>query len=266
MEIAMLGTGYAMAENCYNTCFALVNGEEALLVDAGGGNQIFQQLTSAKVPYENIKAMFITHAHTDHILGAIWMIRKLAALIHKKKHEGNFHIYCHDEAADTLVQICKLTLPAKFIREFGETIHIHKVQEDDQAEAAGMKLTFFDIRSTKLKQFGFQAILPDQKRLACLGDEPYNPACRQYVEKADWLLCEAFCRYEDRDIFHPYEKHHSTVLDAAKTAEELGIKNLLLYHTEEKSLSTRKESYTAEAQSVFNGNVFVPYDLERITL
>lgn len=266
MEIVMLGTGYAMAERCYNTCFALVNGEEAMLVDAGGGNQIFQQLAASNISYGSIRAMFITHAHTDHILGAIWIIRKIAALIHKKQHPRNFQIYCHDEAAETLIKICQLTLPAKFIREFDSTIFIHRVQEGEKAEAVGLQLTFFDIRSTKLKQFGFQAILPDQRTLACLGDEPYNPACRQYVEKADWLLCEAFCRYEDRETFHPYEKHHSTVLDAGKVANELGVSNLLLYHTEDKSLSTRKANYTAEAQSVFNGNVFVPDDLERIKL
>jgi len=266
MEIVMLGTGYAMAENCYNTCFTLVNEEEVLLVDAGGGNQIFQQLASAKIPYQNIKAMFITHAHTDHILGAIWMIRKLAALIHKKSYAAPFHIYCHDQAADALLQICRLTLPAKFIREFGETIILHTVEEGDKALAAGMELTFFDIHSTKLKQFGFQAILPDGRKLACLGDEPYNPECRRFVEHSDWLLCEAFCRYEDRETFHPYEKHHSTVRDAGTIANKLGVKNLLLYHTEEKSLSTRKERYTAEAQSVFGGNVFVPDDLERIKL
>lgn len=262
----MLGTGYAMAENCYNTCFALVNGNEAMLVDAGGGNQIFQQITAARLPYENIKAMFVTHAHTDHILGAVWMVRKMAALIHKKMHEGNFHIYCHDEAADALLQICRLTLPSKFIREFDTTIFVHVVQEGDQATAAGMRLTFFDIHSTKMKQFGFEAVLPDQKRLACLGDEPYNPACRHFVEKADWLLCEAFCRYEDRDTFHPYEKHHSTVLDAGRVASQLEVKNLVLYHTEEKNLAERKESYTAEAKNHFNGNIFVPDDLERIKL
>ncbi|MBO4805726.1 MAG: MBL fold metallo-hydrolase [Paludibacteraceae bacterium] len=266
MEIVMLGTGYAMAERCYNTCFALVNGEEALLVDAGGGNQIFGQLAKAGIPYENIRAMFITHAHTDHILGAIWLVRKMAALIHKKSYTPPFHIYCHDEAADALLQICRLTLPAKFIREFGETIILHTVGEGDTASVAGMELTFFDIHSTKLKQFGFRSLLPDGKRLACLGDEPYNPECRRFVENSDWLLCEAFCRYEDREIFHPYEKHHSTVRDAGTIAGKLGVKNLLLYHTEDRSLDSRKESYTAEAKSVFDGNVYVPYDLERIKL
>ena len=49
----------------------------------------------------------------------------------------------------------------------------------------------------------------------------------------DWLLHEAFCLESEADIFHPYEKHHSTVADASKLAEELHVKNLLLYHTED---------------------------------
>ena len=66
--------------------------------------------------------------------------------------------------------------------------------------------------------------------------------------------------YEDRDRFKPYEKHHSTAMDASKLAESLGVKNLILYHTEDKTLSTRKERYTKEAKEYFSGNVYVPDD------
>ena len=86
------------------------------------------------------------------------------------------------------------------------------------------------------------------------------------MEGADWLLSEAFCLYEDRERFQPYEKNHSTVLDAARLAEELNVKNLILYHTEDKTLESRHERYTAEAESVFHGRVFVPDDLEWIEL
>ena len=67
-------------------------------------------------------------------------------------------------------------------------------------------------------------------------------------------------------IFHPYEKSHSTVKDAAITAERLGVKNLLLYHTEDKNIADRKSLYLAEGRKYFNGNIFVPDDLETIEL
>jgi ribonuclease Z len=127
-------------------------------------------------------------------------------------------------------------------------------------------LQFFDIASTKMKQFGFRAVLPDGQNLVCLGDEPYNPICAPYLKQVDWLLSEAFCLYSDREVFSPYEKHHSTALDAGKLAEELQVKNLVLYHTEDQNLEVRKEKYTAEAVSQFSGRVFVPDDLERIIL
>ena len=59
---------------------------------------------------------------------------------------------------------------------------------------------------------------------------------------------EAFCLHSESDIFNPYEKHHSTVKDACEKAEALGIKNLLLYHTEDKNLANRKKLYMQEGQ------------------
>ena len=49
-------------------------------------------------------------------------------------------------------------------------------------------------------------------------------------------------------------------------AEELGVKNLIHYHTEEKTLDNRKENYTREAAENFNGRIFVPDNLEVIEL
>lgn len=266
VELIMLGTGNAMATRCYNTCFALRNGNDYFLVDAGGGNGIFNRLEKAAVAFGDIRAMFVTHAHTDHVLGVIWVIRKIATLMSKGKYAGDFTIYGHEGVVEAIRVICRLTLQGKIVRYLGERIRLCVVADGDRAEAVGMRLQFFDIASTKLKQFGFRALLPDGKVLACLGDEPYNEVCKQYVEEADWLLSEAFCLYSEREIFSPYEKHHSTAADAGKLAETLRVKNLLLYHTEDKNLPVRKEKYTAEAASAFSGTVFVPDDLERLWL
>ena len=39
-QLYVLGTGNAVVTRCYNTCFALRDGEQFFLVDTGGGNQI----------------------------------------------------------------------------------------------------------------------------------------------------------------------------------------------------------------------------------
>ena len=37
-ELYVFGTGNAQATRCYNTCFAIKDGDEFFMVDAGGGN------------------------------------------------------------------------------------------------------------------------------------------------------------------------------------------------------------------------------------
>lgn len=77
---------------------------------------------------------------------------------------------------------------------------------------------------------------------------------------------EAFCLDQEENIFHAYEKNHSTALSASKTMSKLNVKNLILYHTEDSHIENRKRLYEEEAQSVFDGNVIVPDDREKITL
>lgn len=263
----MFGTGNAAVTNCYNTCFLIKNGEEKLLVDAGGGNQILKRLQDAGISLADIHHMVATHAHTDHVLGVIWIIRMVATLMRKGKYEGNFQIYCHEELAEVIRQICEFTLVKKFTSLIGDRILLVTVQDGEEREAAGMKLTFFDIHSTKMKQYGFKAEFGDGiPNLVCPGDEPLNDAVREIARDCGLLMSEAFCLYEDREIFKPYEKHHSTALDAGRLARELGAKSLLLYHTEDSTLATRKERYTAEARREFDGPVYVPDDMETVVL
>ena len=86
-ELIILGTGNATVTRCYNTCFALKQNNDFLLVDTGGGNGILTQLEKANIPYSAIHEIFVTHAHTDHILGIIWMIRIIAQQMNKGKYQ-----------------------------------------------------------------------------------------------------------------------------------------------------------------------------------
>lgn len=259
----MLGTGNALVSHIYNTCFVLETDNTRLLVDAGGGNGILAQLRKADISISDIHHLFVTHAHTDHILGVVWVIRMVAQC---KGYEGKLHVYGNDKVMRVIHTINNLVLAKKQVDKVDERLVYHELVDGDHFEVGDIQLTCFDIHSTKEKQFGFRAELPNGTVLACLGDEPYNPINRKYVEKADWMMCEAFCLYADRDVFKPYEKNHSTALDAGKLAEELGIRNLILYHTEEKTVATRKENYTREAAEHFKGNIIVPEDLESIEI
>ncbi len=264
--LIILGTGNATVTKCYNTCFAIQKGEEYFLVDTGGGNGILVQLEKANIPMERIHNIFISHEHTDHLLGLIWLIRMIATRMKNGTYEGNLDIYCHEELKETILTIAKLTVQGKFFKMIGERIFFHTVADKETKEIMGYHPTFFDIGSTKAKQFGFTMQLDNGKKFTFIGDENYQEHEAPYVEGADWFLHEAFCLYEQRDIFKPYEKHHATVKEACEVGERFGVKNLILYHTEDKNIARRKELYSKEGQQYYHGNLFIPDDLENFEL
>lgn len=271
MRLTILGTGNATVTELYNTCFTIseeIDGKrEHFLVDAGGGNRILKILKDLSISPGSIHHMFVTHEHVDHILGVIWMIRIIGQKwIKAGKYEGDFHVYCHAELAEKIKTIAKLTIQKKVTDLIDDRIVFHEVEDGDSAEILGCQVTFFDIHSTKAKQFGFSMMLNNGKKLTCLGDEPYNEIDAPYVQGSDWLLSEAFCLYSEADKFKPYEKHHSTVKEACQLAEEMNVPNLVLYHTEETHLPHRKELYTAEGVQFYHGNLYVPDDLETFEL
>lgn len=266
-QLIALGTGNAMATRCYNTCFAISDGAgEYLLVDAGGGNGILTQMEKAGIDAAHIHDMIVTHEHCDHLLGAIWILRKVGALIRAGKYDGCLRIYCHQNLIPAITSIAEMTVQKKFTSLIGERILLCPVKDGDRHILLSRPVTFFDIHSTKAEQYGFSIEMKTGKKLVCLGDEPYNPVCERYVKGCDWMLSEAFCLYSQKEKFKPYEKHHSTVRDACQLAQQMKVPNLVLWHTEDKNYDRRKELYAAEGAPLYSGNLYIPYDLEVMDL
>ncbi len=287
MKLTILGTGNAMAAECYNTCFALSKGRKHFLVDTGGGNRILKVLKDADIKAEDIHDIFITHEHIDHLLGLVWMIRVTGTKMNQGTYEGELRIYCHSGLVKTIQTIANLTIQKKVCKHMGERIRFIPLEHGDRAVILGNEVTFFDIYSTKAKQFGFTMLIPQDAhefhpqeaaasqiqsagkqmiKFTCAGDEPYNEKDYEFIKGSDWLMHEAFCLYAEAEEFRPYEKHHSTVREACQTAEKLQIPNLILYHTEEKNLKKRKELYKKEGKLYYSGNLYVPDDLETFEL
>lgn len=266
LKLTMLGTGNAMVSRCYNTCFSVSDGDGVLLVDGGGGNGIFAQLDKAGISRNSIHHIILTHRHTDHILGVVWMIRAIGQAMDSGKYVGDACVYGNDDAMSALETIVRTIVDERQRKYVGERIHLVTVTDGQSVRTPVGEVTFFDIGSTKAKQYGFSLLLPDGKRLVCCGDEPYKSCEEVYARGCGWLLHEAFCLSSEAGIFHPYEKSHSTAKDAAALAARLGAEHLLLYHTEEKNLKDRKRLYTEEARSEYSGDIHVPDDLESIDI
>ncbi len=80
-KITMLGTGNGTTIDLYNTCFVIQNEEGVFLIDTGGSIEIIKRLKQANIKLEEIKNIFISHSHMDHILGLIWIFKKMCCVL-----------------------------------------------------------------------------------------------------------------------------------------------------------------------------------------
>ena len=266
MRLTMLGTGNARVTECYQTCFVLEDGPRRLLVDGGGGAGLMAQLAHAGIDWTGLRKVFVTHAHPDHLFGIVWLVRVLAQAMSHGALDATVSVYGHEEVLTTLRAMALLTMSPSEAACLDHTIMLEPVRDGETRELMGRPTEFFDILSTNVRQFGFCMTMPHGGRLVCCGDEPLSPAGEPYARGCDWLLHEAFCLRAEADRFRPYEKHHSTVADACETAECLGVRNLVLYHTEDTHLPDRRRLYEAEGREHYSGGLWVPDDLDSIEL
>lgn len=266
MKLTMLGTGNALVTECYNTCFVIEDNGQYFMVDGGGGSAILHQLKHAGYDWMDMRHIFVTHKHVDHLMGIIWMVRMICQFMNHGEYKGEAYIYSHKDILDLIRDMAGKLLLQKETRFIDDRLHLLEVHDGETMNVIGHNVTFFDIQSTKAKQYGFCMDLGNGKKLTCCGDEPYDACEEKYARNSEWLLHEAFCLYSERDIFDPYEKHHSTVKDACELAEKLNIRNLLLYHTEDKNLDARKKLYLEEGSCYYHGHLFIPDDLESLEL
>jgi len=262
-KIIMLGTGNGGTTELYNTCFLIRNDNGDFLIDTGGSIEIIKRLKQVNIEIKDIKHIFISHSHTDHILGLIWLLKKIGVAVVNGEIETKINIYCNDIVYEAIMEVSKHTIPPKLIARALSVVEIHILKSEEEKDINGIKYTFFDICAKGTKQFGFECII-DEKKLVFLGDETLNTNLYERVRGADYVMHEAFCLDSEENIFHAYQKNHSTVKSASEVMDKLNVKNLILYHTEESHGTERKALYTKEGKENFEGNVIVPDDLEII--
>lgn len=261
-KLIFLGTGHALAYHCYTTCLALTDGAHTFVTDGGGGNGVFMQMERANMRPDDVTDLFISHAHTDHLIGAIWLVRVIGHQFDRSGRTTPLHVYGHASMLETFRTICNLLVGGQVLSHFDKDIIFHAVESGDTHTIGHWQVTFFDTGAAKTTQYGWRATLENGKTLVFLGDEPLTDVGLPYAKDADYLVHEAMCLEADADKYHPHRIHHSSVVDAANNATRAGAKHLILFHAEDKDLDTRKARYTAEAAAHFDGPVDAPDDLD----
>jgi phosphoribosyl 1,2-cyclic phosphodiesterase len=89
----------ALSSGSTGNCFYIENHGSAVLVDAGiSAKQIKDRLAQRNKSLEKIKAIFITHEHTDHIRGVDVLARELNIPIFATAKTLNSRFICSDDS------------------------------------------------------------------------------------------------------------------------------------------------------------------------
>lgn len=266
VRIVFLGTGNSDAKHFYNTCFAVLEHKEAFLVDCGGGQTILKQLKEAQIPLQEIHDIFITHQHLDHLTGLFWVLRDITRLMMNDDYEGDLKLYMHKELIDLVKQSGELLLSKNVTQYFDNRVKFIEIHNNESFRIIGQDITFFDINSSKIKQFGFTMKTKNNVTFTFLGDEPYNDSEEKYARGVDYLVHEAYCKEADKEKYDPYSKNHSTLKDACENFNKLDAKTLIITHTEDNLGDKRGPQYRHEAMVDHKTHAMVPDDLETIFL
>lgn len=266
IRLNILGTGHSMATNCFNTCFTIEENNKHFLVDTGGGNGILRQLNCMNIKIKNIKAIFISHSHQDHILGAIWIIRYILPRYFKNEYVDAIKIYGNEEVINTLRKLIDIFIPKDFLFLIDKKVILITIVNNETVEILGKKVTFFDINARKKVQYGFYINI-DNDKFTFIGDECCSEKTKTYIFKSKWLLADAYMCGEQAEKYNPIKRHHhSSVKYISKIANDEKIENLILSHTYDDNIDKRKIEFTKDAQKYFNGNIFIPDDLDVIII
>ncbi|MCL2756221.1 MAG: hypothetical protein FWE45_04200 [Firmicutes bacterium] len=179
-----------------------------------------------------------------------------------KIKDHSLNIYGCEHVIDIIKQLCKLLLSAKRFEQVFDKFKFISVKNGDVKTIQGMDVRFFDVIA-KEPHFGFDI---NNNFLVFASDRPLHTDNYEKFKNCNWLLHEAYCIDGEKDTFKPHDKNHCTVKEASIVAKTLNAKNLVMWHTEDSSLGTRKGRYTKEAKEHFDGNIFVPSDLDVITV
>ena len=284
-EVIFLGTS-ASAPSAYRGLSALVvrHKESHILIDCGEGTE--RQLLRADIAVNQLRRIFLTHGHLDHMLGlgglasslmesgygdvlevcggrgALDRVRTLMQDVVLRDEQQSTPLYLRELFPGTTMDMQGFKITAFLVKHRGPDSLGYLFEEPGAVggpephlvEAGGVGVTGDGHRISPGDVMGRPH--PDIK-LAIVGDTGHTDNMVEIARGADALVIES--TYLDPEVEMARRFSHLTARDAADLAVRAGVKQLILTHI---SRRNRGKDVLAEARAIFP-NTMVARDLER---
>jgi ribonuclease Z len=298
-ELLVLGTSSAVpTRNRNHNGYLLRWDGHGLLFDPGEGTQ--RQLGHAGVAASDLGWICVSHFHGDHCLGVPGIVQRIArdgvdhpvhavfpssgaAYWERLRNAAIFHdtadIPEHPLAGPTTLEAEGFTLTALPLDHRVESYGYRLVEPDgvtmlpDALEARG-------VRGPQIGRLQAEGVIttpagqvvrleecsvprPGQK-FAFVMDTRLCDAAYALADSVDLLVIES--TYLDDQADQAHDRGHLTAGQAARVAAASGARALVLTHFSERYRAADEALFHDQAAAVFDGEVHVAHDLDRIPL
>jgi ribonuclease Z len=264
MKVTLLGTGSPQPSlSRFGASTLIEAGAEKLIFDLGRGSSI--RLFQKQIPLGAITAHFITHLHSDHVVGLpdMWLTGWLSAPFGSRK--SPMVIF---GPAGTVAMTENLT------KAFADDIRIRS--DDTHLPAAGVAFAATDIapglvydsnavkvtaievnHGEKIKPaFGF-VIEFDGKKVVLSGDTKYDERVANAAKGADLLIHEVAIVEQTNPSFRDVEDRHTSPEDAGRIFSIAKPKLAVFSHV----IVDRLDALTKPTETTYKGPFVIGQDL-----
>jgi len=249
---------------------ALVVGKRVFLVDAGDG--VERRLAAARLPVDGVTALFITHLHSDHVLGLAdliftsWVVgrtRPFPAYGPQGLGRMTDHLYA---AFQEDIQIRTQGLERESLG--GYRIAVHEIKPGVIYDSAGVRVTAFLVEHGEWREaYGYRFDTPDRS-IVLSGDTRPSEALVRMAAGVDVLIHEVQPSDSTR---HPGTRtaadwaayvraYHTTAVQLGDLAARVQPKLLVVYHDGRRA---PRDQILADIRRSFAGPVVLAEDLQR---
>ncbi|MGH9856438.1 MAG: MBL fold metallo-hydrolase, partial [Acidobacteriota bacterium] len=246
------------------------------LVQAGGENLLFdvgrgaiQRLFQMKVPLKEVHAVFLTHLHSDHIVGIPDLY--LTGWVNGRR-EVPFRVWAPPGTKDMMTHMEKafdfdirIRLYDDLAAPEGILVQAHDIKEGIVYERNGVKVTAFEVDHRPIKPaFGYR-IDYDGHSVVISGDTRASENLIRYSEGVDVLIHEVAVpeslirAHYDSERMKTILNHHTMPEEAGELFHKIQPKLAVFSHVILPSAT--KEEVIAPTRKKFSGRVELGEDL-----
>lgn len=271
VEVLLLGTGYPRPDpNRAGPSAAVIVGNKWFVVDAGRGATM--RIAATDLKYAELKAVFLTHFHSDHTAG-------LPDLFNTSWQFGRktvpFELY-GPPGTQQLAQAMTMFFAddIHYRRDLlekhpaaGATINPHIVKEGVVYDDGEVTVTAFLVDHKPVEPaFGYR-FEAHSRSIVISGDMRPDDNFVKFAKDADVLVLEAylpehFLRVDTPEVAARLMRYHTSAEEAGELAAKAGVKTLVLTHL---IPGNADDTFRERAGKAFRGRLVVGRDLMRIS-